>query len=82
MRIVEELQDIDKRLIEWLTKEDLSPEERDALIKARAEPCPGLFGDANREDSRSGGIQEAFREHHERDRQDPDEASREPLPAT
>jgi len=24
MKIVEELQDIDKRLIEWLTKEDLS----------------------------------------------------------
>jgi len=36
-RIVEELQDIDKRLIEWLTKEDLSPEERDALIEARAD---------------------------------------------
>ena len=37
MRIVEELQDIDKRLIESLTKEDLSPEERDALIEARAD---------------------------------------------
>jgi len=37
MKIVEELQDIDKRLIEWLTKEDLSPEERNALIEARAD---------------------------------------------
>jgi len=37
MKIVEELQDIDKRLIEWLTKENLSPEERDALIEARAD---------------------------------------------
>jgi len=37
MKIVEELQDIDKRLIEWLTKENLSPEERDAVIEARAD---------------------------------------------
>jgi len=37
MKIVEELQDIDKRLIEWLIKEDLSPEERNALIEARAD---------------------------------------------
>jgi hypothetical protein len=37
MRIVEELQDIDRRLIEWLTKENLSSEERDALIEARAD---------------------------------------------
>jgi len=37
MKIVEELQDIDKRLIEWLTKEDLSHEERNALIEARAD---------------------------------------------
>jgi hypothetical protein len=37
MKIVEELQDIDKRLIEWLTKEGLSPEERNALIEARAD---------------------------------------------
>ena len=37
MRIVEELQDIDKRLIEWLTKEGLPPEERNALIEARAD---------------------------------------------
>jgi hypothetical protein len=37
MKIVEELQDIDKRLIESLTKENLSPEERDALIEARAD---------------------------------------------
>jgi len=37
MRIVEELQDIDKKLIESLTKEDLSPEERDGLIEARAD---------------------------------------------
>jgi len=34
MKIVEELQDIDKRLIERLTKEDLSPEERNALTEA------------------------------------------------
>ena len=37
MKIVEELQDIDKRLIECLTKEDLSPEKRNALIEARAD---------------------------------------------
>jgi len=37
MKIVEELQDIDKRLIEWLTRENLSPEERNALIEARAD---------------------------------------------
>jgi len=37
MRIVEELEDIDKRLIEWLTKENLSAEERNALIEARAD---------------------------------------------
>jgi len=37
MGIVEELQHIDKRLIGSLTKEDLSPEERDALIEARAD---------------------------------------------
>jgi len=28
---------IDKRLIEWLTRENLSPEQRDALIEARAD---------------------------------------------
>jgi len=37
MKIVEELQDIDKRLIEWLTKDDLSPDKRNALIEARAD---------------------------------------------
>lgn len=37
MKLVEELQDIDKRLIEWLTKEGLSLEERNALIEARAD---------------------------------------------
>jgi len=37
MRIVEELQDIDKRLIEWLARKNLSPEEREALIEARAD---------------------------------------------
>jgi hypothetical protein len=36
MKIVEELQ-ISMRLIEWLTKEGLSPEERNALIEARAD---------------------------------------------
>lgn len=37
LKIVEELQDIDKRLIECLTNERLSNEEREALIEARAD---------------------------------------------
>lgn len=30
MKVVEELQDMDKRLVEWLAKEGLSQEERSA----------------------------------------------------
>jgi uncharacterized protein YfkK (UPF0435 family) len=37
LKIVEELQDIDRRLIEWLMKEGLSPEEKSAIIEARAD---------------------------------------------
>lgn len=44
MKIVEELQDIDKRLVEWLTKEGLTQEEREALVEARKE----LVGVASR----------------------------------
>jgi len=44
MKIVEELQDIDKRLVEWLIKEGLTQGERDALVEARKE----LVGVASR----------------------------------
>jgi len=44
MKTVEELQDIDRRLIEWLTKEDLTGEQREALVEARKE----LVGVASR----------------------------------
>jgi DNA-binding TFAR19-related protein (PDSD5 family) len=44
MKIVEELQDIDRRLVEWLTKEGLTGEQREALVEARKE----LVGVASR----------------------------------
>lgn len=35
LKIVEELEDIDRRLIEWLRRDDLTREQRDALVVAR-----------------------------------------------
>ncbi len=37
MKIAKELLGIDRRLVERLKKENLSPEERNALIEARAD---------------------------------------------
>jgi len=37
MKVVEELKDIDRRLVEWLMKEGLTLEQKEALIEARAD---------------------------------------------
>ncbi|KPV63207.1 MAG: hypothetical protein AOA65_1406 [Candidatus Bathyarchaeota archaeon BA1] len=37
MKVIEELKDIDKRLVEWLMKEGLTSEQKGALIEARAD---------------------------------------------
>jgi hypothetical protein len=37
MRVIEALRDIDGSLVEWLMKEGLTPEQRDALVEARSD---------------------------------------------
>jgi hypothetical protein len=37
MRVIEALRDIDGSLVEWLVKEGLTPEQRDALVEARSD---------------------------------------------
>jgi len=43
MRVIEALRDIDGGLVEWLMKEGLTPEQRDALVEARSD----LIGNPN-----------------------------------
>ena len=37
MKIIEALRDIDQRLVEWLMKEGLTPEQKEALVEARSD---------------------------------------------
>lgn len=37
MKIIEALRNIDQRLVEWLMKEGLTPEQKEALVEARSD---------------------------------------------
>lgn len=37
MRIIEALREIDQSLVEWLMKEGLTPEQKEALVEARSD---------------------------------------------